>query len=153
MALLKPSDCSQSVVRLLMLTPEGNEGNRKNQVIMLHLRPSVEAHLCARSWNLTWLGLSAGSCSRRSVCPVHAHAHWMIAASAAQHYLSPNLSQTSQKLTGLESSRFIRRSRSWKRLVRFCRYAPQLLLHFPFCVRFRHTCEPRQSVPMDSVYQ
>ena len=44
--------------------------------------------------------------SRRSVCPVHAktHAQWMIAASAGpfppQRYLSPDLSQTSQKLTG-----------------------------------------------------
>ncbi len=34
----------------------------------------------------------------------------------------------------------------------FCYSVPKLLLHFPFCVLFRHTCEPRQSVPTDSVY-
>ena len=39
-----------------------------------------------------------------------------------------------------------------RRFVRFCYYVPKLLLHFPFCVLFRHTCAPRQFVPTDSVY-
>ncbi len=45
-----------------------------------------------------------------------------------------------------------RNSSRVQRFVRFCYYVPKLLLHFPFCALFRHTCEPRQSVPTDSVY-
>ncbi len=39
-----------------------------------------------------------------------------------------------------------------QRFVRFCYFVPKLLLRFPFCVLFRHTGEPRQSVLTDSVY-
>ena len=37
-------------------------------------------------------------------------------------------------------------------LVRFCQFASQLLQHFPSCVLYQHTCELRQSVPMDRFY-
>ena len=40
-----------------------------------------------------------------------------------------------------------------QRFVRFCCYGLKILLLVPFFALFRHSCEPQQFVPTDSVYQ